>query len=112
MLSSRITNGAIWAMVAIAASMSGLTVFGEESGKDLPQLSGECVFETEGKVYSDFVVANMGHHGATTDLGAKLFSSADWEYMAGVTDEESDRETALFAQVETTAPGGMKDFPR
>jgi hypothetical protein len=69
-------------------------------------------FETEGKVYSDFVVANMGHHGATTDLGAKLFSPADWEYMAGVTDEESDRETALFAQVETTAPGGMKDFPR
>jgi len=65
-------------------------------------------FEKEGQEYSDFIVANMGHHGPTADLGAKLFSGEDWEYMAGITDAEVEREAALFARVQETIPGDVK----
>jgi len=67
-------------------------------------------FEKEGQVYSDFVVANMGHHPATADLGAKLFSAGDWEYMAGATDEEIAREEALFQKVQDTIPDSLKNI--
>lgn len=67
-------------------------------------------FEKEGKVYSEFVVGSMGHHGATTDLSAKLFATADWEYMAGITDAEVEREAELFDRVEDTAPDRLKNI--
>lgn len=65
-------------------------------------------FEREGKIYSDFVVSNMGHHGPTSDLSAKLFSTADWEYMAEITDAEIARETELFDHVMATLPNGVE----
>ncbi len=67
-------------------------------------------FEKTGKEYSDFIVANMGHHPPTADLGAKLFSTEDWEYMAGITDEDVERETALFDRVEETLPDNVKNI--
>lgn len=65
-------------------------------------------FEKEGQEYSEFIVANMGHHGPTADLGARLFSGEDWEYMAGITDTDVEREAALFARVQETIPGDVK----
>ncbi len=50
----------------------------------------------------------MGHHGGTTDLAAKLFSTDDWEYMAGVTDEDMQREKELYAHVEETTPDDLE----
>jgi len=65
-------------------------------------------FEQIGKEYSDFVVANMGHHGGTTDLAAKLFKPADWEYMAGVSDEQARQDEELFQRVVDAAPDAVK----
>ena len=67
-------------------------------------------FEKAGKKYSDFVVANMGHHGATTDLSTKLFSTTDWEYMAGITDEEIERDANLFDAVQGNIPDSLKNI--
>ncbi|MBT8440777.1 MAG: hypothetical protein KJO76_00215 [Gammaproteobacteria bacterium] len=65
-------------------------------------------FEKIGKEYSDFIVANMGHHGATADLAAKLFSPGDWEYMAGITDEQQAEDENLFQRVVDLAPDTVK----
>ncbi len=64
-------------------------------------------FEAAAKEFTDFIVANMGHHGATTDISAKLFSPADWEYMAGITDAEMAREVELFERVEEATPADL-----
>jgi hypothetical protein len=73
-----------------------------EKGRDALE-----AFEKEGKIYSDFIVANMGHHPSTADLGAKLFSPEDWEYMAGTTDEEIQREEAFFEKVQAAIPDSL-----
>lgn len=65
-------------------------------------------FEAIAREYSDFVVANMGHHGATTDLAAKLFSPQDWEYMAGISDEQRRQDEDLFKRVVESAPDAVK----
>ena len=65
-------------------------------------------FESAAKIYSDFIASNMGHHGGTTDLSAKLFDLSDWEYMAAITDEEMQREQELYAQVEAALPDNLK----
>lgn len=67
-------------------------------------------FEKIAKEYSDFIVANMGHHDATSDLSAKLFSLADWEYMAGITDEEVAKEANLFERAATCTPDSLKNI--
>jgi len=66
-------------------------------------------FEAAAQTYSDFVVANMGHHGSTSDLSVKLFSPADWEYMAGISDEQSAQEQSLFGRVADTMPEGVAE---
>jgi hypothetical protein len=65
-------------------------------------------FEKAGKTYSDFIVANMGHHNATADLSAKLFSIEDWGYMAHMTDDEIARENELFDRVVATTPSNLE----
>lgn len=67
-------------------------------------------FEKAAKEYSDFIVANMGHHDATSDLSAKLFSLADWEYMAGITDEEVAKEENLFERAAECTPDSLKNI--
>ena len=37
----------------------------------------------------------MGHHGATSDLAQRLFNADDWAYMAGITDDDMQREGEL-----------------
>ncbi len=64
-------------------------------------------FEAAAKDFTDYVIANMGHHGATTELAGRLFSAEDWEYMAGVTDEDMAREVALFERVTETTPADL-----
>ncbi len=67
-------------------------------------------FEAVGAAYSSYIVANMGHHGATTDLAGRLFTTADWDYMAGVTDEETRVEQQLYARVFATLPPALDDL--
>jgi len=64
-------------------------------------------FEREGKKYSDFIVANMGHHPPTADLGTRLFSPEDWEYMAGATDAEIARDQELYADFQSVIPASL-----
>jgi hypothetical protein len=52
----------------------------------------------------------MGHHGLTTELAAKLFSEADWAYMAGVTDAETELEQQLYARVHALLPTALADL--
>jgi hypothetical protein len=65
-------------------------------------------FETAARKYSDFIVANMGHHGATADLGAQLFTAEDWEYMAGITDEQIREEAELFERAAAARPDNVQ----
>ena len=65
-------------------------------------------FEAAAGEFTAFIVANMGHHGGTTDLAAKLFTPADWDYMAGITDEEMNREVALFEKVTKATPADLE----
>jgi len=67
-------------------------------------------FESVGAAYSNYIVTNMGHHGATTDLAGRLFTTADWDYMAGVTDEETRVEQQLYARVFASLPPALHDL--
>ena len=65
-------------------------------------------YESAARDFTDFIVRNMGHHGATTELAGKLFSPQDWEYMAGITDEDLAREVALAEKVAATTPADLR----
>lgn len=67
-------------------------------------------FETVSAAYTAYIVANMGHHGATTDLAGRLFSPADWEFMAGITDEETRTEQKLYDRVFAVLPASLADL--
>jgi hypothetical protein len=78
---------------------------------DLRERGSEALkgFEQAAQTYSDFIVANMGHHGATNDLSVKLFTPDDWEYMAGISDEQSAHDEQLFNRVVATMPEGVAE---
>jgi hypothetical protein len=61
-------------------------------------------FEEAGRNYTGYIVASMGHHGGTTDLARALLTTADWAFMAGITDEETRREQQLFDRVFAVVP--------
>ena len=62
-------------------------------------------FENAARDLTDYIVANLGHQeGGATGLAGELFSTKDWEYMAGITDEDLAREMALFEKVNATTP--------
>jgi len=67
-------------------------------------------FEKAAQKYSDFIVANMGHHGATNELAVKMFTPADWDYMAGISDEQETHEQQLFDRVVDTTPNGVEEL--
>lgn len=69
-------------------------------------------FEEAARGYTQFIVTNMGHHGLTTDLAARLFTQDDWEYMAGITDEETRTEQKQYERVFASLPPAMKDYQR
>lgn len=62
-------------------------------------------FESAARELTDYIVANMGHQeGGANSIAGKLFGPADWERMAGITDEDMAREIALFDAVTATTP--------
>ncbi len=62
-------------------------------------------FEDAGRALTDYIVANLGHqNGGSNNLAGDLFSQKDWEYMAGITDEDMAREVSLFDRVNATTP--------
>ncbi len=66
-------------------------------------------FEDAGRELTDYIVANLGHQeGGSNDLAGKLFSPEDWEYMAGITDEDMAREVSLFEKVNSTTPSDLE----
>jgi hypothetical protein len=67
-------------------------------------------FEDIAREYTQYIVTNMGHHGATTELAARLFSQEDWEYMAGVTPEETRLEQELYNKVFGALPPALQDL--
>ena len=69
-------------------------------------------FEQVSRDYTNYIVASMGHHGSTTELAQKLFSMDDWAYMAGITEDETQRERTLFDHVFATVPKKLKLPPR
>lgn len=77
------------------------------AGADVPALAH---FEQVSAAYTSYIVSNMGHHGATTDLAGRLFTPADWDHMAGVTDEETRTEQQLYARVFAALPPALRDL--
>lgn len=67
-------------------------------------------FEAAGAAYTQYIVSSMGHHGATTDLAGRLFTQEDWEYMAGVTEEETRTEQRQYARVFDALPAALADL--
>ncbi len=72
---------------------------------DIAQLTE---FEDAGRALTDYIVANLGHQdGGSNNLAGELFDQKDWEYMAGITDEDMAREVSLFEQVNATTPSDL-----
>ncbi|MCL4720672.1 MAG: hypothetical protein KJ041_01710 [Gammaproteobacteria bacterium] len=67
-------------------------------------------FERVSRAYTDFIVANMGHHGATTELAARVFSTTDWERMAHVSEADTRREEELYSAVFSRLPASLADL--
>ena len=67
-------------------------------------------FETVSAAYTNYIITNMGHHGGTTDLAGRLFSHDDWEFMAGITDEDTLAEQRLYARVFAALPVALRDL--
>jgi len=66
-------------------------------------------FEDAGRALTDYIVANLGHQdGGSNNLAGELFDQDDWEYMAGITDEDMAREVSLFKQVKATTPPDLE----
>jgi hypothetical protein len=65
-------------------------------------------FEEVARDYTNYITSRMGHHGPSTDLAQKLFSTEDWTYMAGITEEDMRREQVLHEQVFGSVPKGLK----
>jgi hypothetical protein len=95
----------------LTGNQAYLTVF--SAAKDALQSEGADAlerFEQASAAYTAYIMANMGHHGRTTELAAKLFSDADWAYMAGVTEAETALEQELYARVFALLPAALADL--
>ena len=51
----------------------------------------------------------MGHQKSTNDVAGKLFTTDDWEYMAGITDEQQAEEKEMYDQVVSTMPSNVEE---
>jgi hypothetical protein len=81
-----------------------------EAGKAL-QTEGVSAlgrFEQVSREYTGYITANMGHHGGSTNLAQKHLTMDDWAYMAGITEEETRREQALYERVFAAVPKGLE----
>ena len=64
-------------------------------------------FESASRAYTDYITANMGHHGGSTTLARQHFTEDDWVYMANISDEDIARERDLFNLVFAQVPSGL-----
>ena len=64
-------------------------------------------FESAGKGYCDFIVANMGHHPGTNDMAQAAFTADDWHHMAYISDNDLATQQALYEQVVAAKPAGL-----
>lgn len=64
-------------------------------------------FEDVAAAYCNYIVTNMGHHDATTELAQRLFTIEDWEFMAGVTEAETRTEQEQYARVFAALPAAL-----
>lgn len=64
-------------------------------------------FESVSRAYTNYIVSNMGHHGASTDMAQKHFTQEDWNTMANITDESVAREKELYDNVFAAKPAGL-----
>ncbi len=95
----------------LTGNQAHLTVF--SAAKSALQSEGvEALerFEQASTAYTAYIMANMGHHGGTTELAAKLFSEADWAYMAGITEAETRLEQQLHDRVFALLPAALADL--
>ncbi len=76
---------------------------------DLQQHGAQALpeFKSAGKHYSDFIQANMGHHGGTNDMAQELFSADDWNYMAYISDDDLANEQRLYNEVVSLKPSDL-----
>jgi hypothetical protein len=71
-------------------------------------------FEDAARDLTGYIVSNLGkgglghQEGGLNGLAAKLFGPEDWEFMAGITDEDLAREVALFENVNATMPPDLE----
>jgi hypothetical protein len=65
-------------------------------------------FESAGKAYSDFIVANMGHHPGTNDMAQAVFTPEDWDHMAYISDNDLATQQALYEQVVAAKPASLQ----
>ncbi len=66
-------------------------------------------FEAAAKAYTDFILAQMGHHGASTSLAGERFSQKEWEFMAHIEQGDMEREQKLFDEVFAAQPAALRD---
>lgn len=95
----------------LTGNQAHLTVF--SAAKSALQSEGVDAlerFEQASAAYTAYIMANMGHHGGTTELAAKLFSEAEWAYMAGITEAETTREQELYARAFALLPAALADL--
>ena len=67
-----------------------------------------ATFERDAGAYAEFIVTNMGHHPGSTNLAQKLFSTEDWAAMANLSEEATEREQALHADVFAAKPPSVR----
>lgn len=65
-------------------------------------------FETAARNYVDYIRTRMGHQKGPSDLAMRLFTEADWTYMAGATPQDIAVEQQLYDQVLATTPASLK----
>ncbi len=65
-------------------------------------------FEAAAAAYTDYIVANMGHHDGTTSLARDAFTPEDWQHMALVSDADAQREKNLYEAVFAAVPDDLE----
>ena len=68
-------------------------------------------FEAVARTYTEYIRSRMGHQKAPSDLAMKLFTEADWTYMAGATPQDIALEQQLYDRVLAAIPPGVKAVP-
>lgn len=66
-------------------------------------------FETIAREYTQYIIANMGHHPASANLAQQHFDEQDWEHMADFNDPETEGEATLFDIVLASAPASAQE---